>query len=204
MPTSNEILDGLRTISNNYILISIYWHIVIYISILLLILVLWRPTNRMAVLFLLLPFITVALLAWFNSNPFNGLLFSILSIYCLITGLKLSQKEVKYSPWSYRFAGILLLVFGLWYPHFIEVDSISENLYAAPTGLIPCPTLSIAIGIALIFNGFKSNPLKIILICYGFFYSLFGILKLGVYLDIVLLLGTIVFLIQYLHNRKHV
>jgi hypothetical protein len=202
MPTANEILDGLRAISNNYILISIYWHMVIYFSILLLLLVLWRPTNRMSVLLLSLPFITVALLAWFNSNPFNGVLFSILSIYCLITGLKLSQKEVKYSPWPYRIAGILLLLFGLWYPHFIEADSVWVYLYSAPSGLIPCPTLSIAIGIALIFNGFNSNPLKIIFLFYGFFYSLFGILKLGVYLDVVLLLGTLVFLIQFQQYRR--
>jgi hypothetical protein len=202
MPTANEILEGLRVISNNYTLISIYWHLVIYTSILLLVLVLWRPTNRMSVLLLSLPFITVALLAWFNSNPFNGVLFSILSLYCLVTGLKLSQKEVKYSAWPYRFAGILLLLFGLWYPHFVEADSVWVYVYSAPSGLIPCPTLSIAIGIALIFSGFNSNPLKVMFLCYGFFYSLFGILKLGVYLDIVLLLGSFVLLVQFMQHRR--
>jgi len=201
MPSTDEILDGLKLISNNYTLISISWHIVIYISIIMLLLVLWRPTYKMTVIFLSLPFATVALLAWFNGNPFNGILFSILTVYSLIIGRKLSQKVLKYSSWPYRLAGILLLFFGLWYPHFLDTYSVLAYLYAAPTGLIPCPTLSVAIGTALIFNGFNSNSLKIIFLCYGFFYSLFGILKLGVYLDFVLLIGTVVLLIQFLQFR---
>jgi len=202
MPTKAEILDGLRSISNNYTLISIYWHIVISVTILLLLLVLWRPTNRMAGMLLSLPFITVALLAWFNGNPFNGVLFSILAIFSLVNGLNLSQKEVEFSSWPYRLAGILLLLFGMCYPHFLDADSVWEYLYAAPIGLIPCPTLSMAIGVALIYNGFNSNPLKIILLCFGFFYGLFGIFKLGVFLDFGLLSGTFVLLIQYLLNRS--
>jgi hypothetical protein len=202
MPTAAEILDGLRSISNNYTMVSIYWHIVIYIAIVIILIGVWRPSNRMAGMFLSLPFFTVALLAWFNGNPFNGILFSILAIFCLIPGFRLSKERINYSSLFYRIAGVLLLLFGLWYPHFLEADSYLKYLYAAPTGLIPCPTLSIAIGIALIYNGFNSNPLKIILICFGFFYGLFGILKLGVYLDAVLLLGTIILLFQYFYKRK--
>ena len=203
MPTTDEILDGLRLISNDYTMISIYWHIVIYSFIVLILSRLWKPSEKIAGLFLSLPFFTVAILAWFNSNPFNGLLFTILTILFLLFGLRLSQDRLKYSFPFYRIAGILLLLFGLWYPHFIETDSVWTYFYAAPTGLIPCPTLSTAIGIALIFNGFNSNPLKIVLLCFGFFYSLFGILKLGVYLDAVLLFGSVVMLIQFFHNRGY-
>lgn len=202
MPTTAETLDGLRSISNNYTMVSIYWHIVIYSAIVLILSGLWRPTNRIAGMSLSLPFLTVALLAWFSGNPFNGILFSILTIFFLIYGFKLTQERIKYSSLFYRISGIILLLFGLWYPHFLEADSVWEYLFAAPTGLIPCPTLSLAIGIALIYNGFNSNPLKIILLCFGFFYGLFGILKLGVYLDAVLLFGTVVLLIQSLNKRR--
>lgn len=202
MPTTVEILEGLRSISNNYTMISIYWHIVIYIAIVIILIGLWRPSNRMAVMFLSLPFFTVALLAWFSGNPFNGILFALLAIFCLVIGFRLSQEHIKYSSIFFRIPGILMILFGLWYPHFLEADSVWEYLYAAPTGLIPCPTLSIAIGVALIYNIFNSNPLKIILICFGFFYGLFGILKLGVYLDAVLLFGTVVLLIQRLRKRR--
>jgi hypothetical protein len=202
MPTTTEILEGLRSISNNYTLISIYWHIVFYIVITLILFSVWRPSYRMAGILLTLPFVTVAALALNSGNPFNGFLFTILVVLWMLYCFKLTQEHAQYSTALYRIAGILLLLFGLWYPHFIEGDSVLVYLYAAPTGLIPCPTLSIAIGIALIYNGFNSNPLKIILICFGLFYGLFGILKLGVYLDVVLLIGTIVLLIQFLHKRK--
>ena len=202
MPTTTEILEGLSSISNHYTLISIYWHIVIYIFTVLILIGLWKPSNRMAGLFLSLPFFTVAILAWFNGNPFNGLLFTILALLYVLIGVRLTQDRVKYSLFFYRVAGIMMVLFGLWYPHFLETDSFWAYLYSAPSGLIPCPTLSIAIGIALVYNGFNSNPLKILLLCFGAFYSLFGILKLGVYLDAVLLLGTVVLLVQYLQKRK--
>lgn len=200
MPTNNEILEGLKTISNNYSMVSIYWHIVIYIAIVVILTKIWKPSIRMVVMFLILPLVTVAILAWVNGNPFNGLLFSLLTVLFLIYGFKLTQERIKYSTLFYRISGILLLLFGLWYPHFLVTDSIWEYLYAAPTGLIPCPTLSIAIGIALIFNGFNSNPLRIILLCFGGFYALFGIFKLGVYLDAGLLIGTIILLLHFLMN----
>jgi hypothetical protein len=120
----------------------------------------------------------------------------------MFIGLRPTQERIKYSAIFFRITGILMLLFGLWYPHFLDADSIWEYLYAAPTGLIPCPTLSVAIGVALIYNGFNFNQLKIILLCFGFFYGLFGILKLGVYLDTVLLVGTVILLLQYLQNRK--
>jgi len=202
--TASEILDGLKSISEDYSLISIYWHIMIYLAIVLLLFAKWRPSNRMAAMFLSLPFITVAVLAWESGNPFNGTLYSVLTFFCLLIGFRLSEERVQYSSIIYRIAGFLLLLFGLWYPHFIEPDNFIIYLYEAPSGLIPCPTLSVAIGMALIYNGFNSNPMKIILICYGLFYGLFGLLKLGVYLDIVLLVGTIIFTIQSFMNRKPV
>ena len=88
-------------------------------------------------------------------------------------------------------AGAALLIFGWVYPHFLETSSPLTYLYAAPTGLIPCPTLSITIGFALILGGLDSRLWSWVLGAFGLFYGAFGALRLGVTIDLVLLLGSI-------------
>lgn len=68
-------------------------------------------------------------------------------------------------------------------------------LFAAPTGLIPCPTLSVVMGFAIIYRAFNSYAWSITLLVAGLFYGIFGIFKLHVWLDIGLLLGSIFFAI---------
>ena len=76
------------------------------------------------------------------------------------------------------------------YPHFL-VGPAASYLYASPAGLLPCPTLAIAIGFALLGNGLGSRPWSLTLAAVGLFYGLFGVFRLGVYLDIALVGGAI-------------
>lgn len=91
-----------------------------------------------------------------------------------------------------------MVSFGLIYPHFIKPDSFLGYFYESPAGLIPCPTLSILIGFALIFNGFGSQSISLLLIILGLFYGIFGVLKLKVAIDLFLLFGALMYLIKYL------
>ncbi|MEJ2595347.1 MAG: hypothetical protein P8100_09530 [bacterium] len=90
--------------------------------------------------------------------------------------------------------GIIMIVFGLVYPHFIETDSAVKYLYASPAGLIPCPTLSILIGFILLFNGFGSQPITMTFVVFGLFYGFFGAMKLHVHLDFALIFGSLTLL----------
>jgi hypothetical protein len=92
----------------------------------------------------------------------------------------------------------VMVIFGLVYPHFLENGSPVRYLVAAPTGLVPCPTLSLVIGLALIFSGFHSQATMLILVVAGLFYGIFGAFRLGVTLDLFLLFGTVSLLFQYL------
>ena len=50
-----------------------------------------------------------------------------------------------------------------------------------PTGLVPCPTLSIVIGLALIVEGLDSRIWTSVLVgATGVFYGIFGAVRLGV------------------------
>jgi hypothetical protein len=49
--------------------------------------------------------------------------------------------------------GVSMIAFGWLYPHFLESHPATTYLFAAPTGVIPCPTLSLVIGFALLSGG---------------------------------------------------
>jgi len=201
MPKTQEILNGLQTIVDNHSFIAIIWHIFFYLLIIALV-ANWRPSNKVLGTLICLPVISVAVLAWSSGNPFNGILFTILAILILIFGLRASGLPVSFSTWPFVGIGILMIVFGLVYPHFIKANAIFEYLYASPVGLIPCPTLSVVIGIVLLFNAFNSPAISLSLVIFGLFYGLFGVLKLGVMLDLFLVIGSISLLIKhFLFNR---
>jgi hypothetical protein len=93
--------------------------------------------------------------------------------------------------WS-RWAALALIAYGFVYPHF--VDGVwYRSLYASPVGLVPCPTLAIVAGFALLVQTRHSRALCAVLAGWTAFYALFGVFRLGVWLDIGLLvaMGTL-------------
>lgn len=203
MPTKEQILESLLSITNNYSIVAIIWHIAFYLLIAFLISK-WVPSNKMLIIMLCLPLLSVSFFAWSSGNPFNGSLFLILVILVILFGLKASSGPLLLSSFPFLFIGFIMVIFGLIYPHFLNTESFIEYFYASPAGLIPCPTLSIVIGFALIFNGFGSQSVTITLIAFGLFYGIFGVLKLAVYLDIFLLFGTLSLLVKYFISMKNI
>jgi hypothetical protein len=201
MPKTVDILNGLQSIVNDYASFAIVWHVLFYI-LLAALLAKWQPSNRVFGILLCLPLISVAIFAWLSGNPFNGLLFSVIAILIFIFGFKATSQPIAISQLPYMIAGILMIVFGLVYPHFINPDSVLKYLYASPVGLIPCPTLSILIGFLLLYNGFGSQSLTLTFVVFGLFYGIFGVLKLAVYLDIFLVFGTISLLVKYIMSIR--
>jgi len=197
MPKTEEILNALQTITTSYSTFAITWHVVFYILLAALI-ARWQPSNKILGVLICLPLLSVAAFAWLSGNPFNGLLFSIMAILIVIFGFKASDQPINISQVPFMVLGIIMIIFGLVYPHFISADSFLKYLYASPVGLIPCPTLSIIIGFLLLYNGFGSHSITLTFIIFGLFYGIFGVLKLAVYLDIFLVLGTIALIVKYI------
>jgi len=196
MPKTEEIINGLQSVVNDYSTFAIVWHAIFYFLLIGLI-AKWQPSNKLFGVLLCLPLVSVALFAWLSGNPFNGFIFSIMAILIFIFGIKSSNQPIQVSQFPFMVTGILMIVFGLIYPHFISANSFLKYLYTSPVGLIPCPTLSILIGFLLLYNGFGSQPITITFIAFGLFYGIFGVLKLAVYLDIFLILGSIALLIKH-------
>jgi hypothetical protein len=194
MPTSEEILNGLQTIANQWQGLAVLWHL--YFAVLAIGLIVGgRPAKRLAGILLALPLFSVSVLAWVAANPVNGTLFALAGIALVIIALRLPDERIQIAPAWVVGAGLLLFLFGWVYPHFLETDSFMPYLYAAPTGLIPCPTLSILIGLSLMVEGLDSRAWSLALGAAGLFYGLFGALRLGVTIDLVLVIGALLIIL---------
>jgi hypothetical protein len=84
-----------------------------------------------------------------------------------------------------------LAVFGWFYPHFLATDRWIAYAYAAPLGLLPCPTLSAVIGITLILDFLGSRSWALTLAAAGLVYGVIGVFALGVMLDYALVAGAL-------------
>ena len=191
MPSAAEILRTLESISNDWKALAVAWHILLALVVMAVLLG-WRPSRKAGATLLVLPLLSVSALAWLHGNPFNGIVFLLFAILLGVLGLRQPAARVTPAPGWARAVGVFLIAFGWIYPHFLEGASWLKYLGAAPTGLIPCPTLSMMVGFTLLANGFSSRAYSLSLGFLGIFYGAFGAFRLGVRIDLVLLAGAVV------------
>jgi hypothetical protein len=191
MPPTSAILDGLTAIANQWRPLAIVWHAAAA-AVAAAFVAGWRPTNRTAGHLIAVPVLSVAILAGASGNPFNAATFLFLGSILLMLARRLSVEPVRIGSPLVAISGAVLVAFGWCYPHFLESDRWTEYLYAAPTGLIPCPTLSAAIGVTLILNLLGSRTWSAVLALAGLVYGVIGVFRLGVEIDSVLLAGAVV------------
>lgn len=189
MPTPDSILSGLTTIANEWRTLAIGWH-VFFGTLLLALLAGWRPSNRYAGYLLTAPLLSVAGLAWVSGNPFNGTILSALAFLLQFAARRFANETVRLSSSQFLVPGALLVAFGWSYPHFLNADQWTTYAYAAPLGIVPCPTLSVLIGLTLVLGLFRSKVWATPLAAAGLLYGVIGVFRLGVLLDYGLLAGA--------------
>jgi hypothetical protein len=201
MPSAEEILAGLTGIAKDYSIIAILWHLVFLVFIILLIIG-KRPPKKYTAVFLTLPFISVGIMALLSGNPFNAIVFFALSLVLILYSLKLPDEKIEVNLNFPGIMGMVMIAFGWVYPHFVESTTPLKYLYASPLGLILCPTLSLVIGFTLLFRGYNSRRLTLVLTIMGLYYGLTGLFNLKVYLDAGLVIGAIVLGMLFFSIKK--
>lgn len=191
MPSSETVLTGLSAIANEWRSLAIVWHVLLA-AFALAMLAGWRPSERLAAALLAVPFLTVSAGAWMSGNPFNGTAFALLALMLSGSARRLPRSHVRVAPFPFAAAAAITLVYGSTYPHFLTTDSWTAYLYASPFGLLPCPTLSVAIGISLMLGMFRPPVWGFTLVAAGMAYGAIGVWRLGVVLDYGLLAGAAV------------
>jgi hypothetical protein len=189
MPPPEAILSMAATTANEYRTLAIGWHVFLG-TILVALLAGWRPSNRFAGYVLAAPLLSVSAVAWASRNPFNGATFAALALLLIGFATRLSKEPVNIASSFLLLTGALLVAFGWTYPHFLTEHHWTEYTYAAPFGLLPCPTLSAVIGLTLVLGMLRSKAWSMTLAAAGFAYGAMGVFTLGVTLDHGLLAGA--------------
>jgi len=190
MLSAAEILAGLGRVANGSFGYAVLWHLAVG-ALLASLWHGWRPSPRLAGGLLCLPLVSVSSFAWALGNPFNGSAFALLAAVLGCLAWRAPGRQTRGNrPWTITLGG-LLIAFAWSYPHFLVGRPTLAYLYGAPMGLIPCPTLSLLVGSTLVGFGPNTKRWSLVLAGAGVFYALFGALRLGVLIDLVLFAGSL-------------
>jgi hypothetical protein len=189
MPSPETVLTGLTTIANEWRWLAITWHVVLAVLFAALFTGSW-PSTRLVGHLLIAPLLSVSVVAWLSGNAFNGTVFAMLAATLVGTAARFSNVSVRLASRAWVAAGVAFIVFGWMYPHFLRTDSWTTYLYASPFGLLPCPTLSVVIGMTLLFQSLRSRIWSSALAVAGLVYGAVGVFRLGVALDLGLLFAS--------------
>ncbi len=189
MPDRGHILLALARMANDGFVVAVVWHVLLG-AILFDVAGGWRPSRREAGFLLSTPLVSVSFASWIEGESFNARVFGVLAV--VLAGVVLlpggSERVAPGPTWS-RFPGAVLVAFGWAYPHFLS-GSLLHYAYAAPFGLVPCPTLAVLVGFGLLSDGLHSHAWSWIVGTAAAFYAVFGLVRLGVWIDLPLLLGA--------------
>ena len=188
MPTAEAVLSWATSVANEWRWLAIAWHVAL--GALLVAVSRFRISERLVARLLVLPIVSVAALAWLSRNPFNGLMFTIAAGLLLRSVRHLPRSGTTRAARGWQFAGGMLIAFGWLYPHFLITDTWPAYAYASPFGLLPCPTLSVVVGVTLAAGGFRSVGWNAVVAAAGVLYGAIGVFRLGVVLDVWLLVGA--------------
>jgi hypothetical protein len=191
MPNADAILASLTALAADYRFAAQAWHLALLLAAAAW-LAGWRPRRSLVLALLALALASAGLIALADAVWFNGLVMSGLA--AVYVGLAIVHPGGGRQPRRRHRAslpGLLMLGFAWFYPHFAPQPWFPAGLYSSPIGVLPCPTLAAALGVALLVGGLGSRPADYLLVAASLFYGVFGVLVLGVTSDVVLVAGSI-------------
>ena len=201
MPSGDAILAGLGETANTWRSLAVAWHLILA-TLLGAFLIGCRLSTRLIAVTGVALVLSVSALSWASGNPFNGTVFAALAIGLVRAAIGTPGSVAQIESLRRALPGAALVLFGWMYPHFVSTDSWTEYAYAAPLGLIPCPTLSVVIGLTLLVHDVGTSAWTVPLIIAGALYGLVGVFALDVVLDVVLLAGAFILTLAAARGRS--
>ena len=190
MPSANELVAELRNLANEWRTVATAWHL--FLVVLLTSLYAgWRPSVRLFLPMLVMPVLGVAIVAGLAGQAFNSGVFAMLALTLGAFAFTRADDRIRFGTPHAVSIGAALVAFGAAYPHFVEVHTWLAYLYAAPLGVIPCPTLAAVIGVSLMLNDSGSRAWSWALAAAGVFYATVGVVWFGITIDALLFAGAV-------------
>lgn len=184
MPSATELVAQLSDAANTLVPLAVAWHLVLA-AIFVALVRRWRPRERTVAAILAALAGSVAISALVVGNPFNAVSFSLLAILLVTTS---ASAVITRAPAWQRWFAALLITYGAVYPHFLHAPAVAY-LVAAPVGVVPCPTLAMIAGLALLTN-LRSRPQLLVMALWTSIYAAIGVAHFGLWLDLGLAVGT--------------
>lgn len=202
MPPPDVIVGGLTTIANQWRWLAVAWHLALGVMLIALVAG-WRPSHRLISLLLVTPLASVAGLAWLGGNPFNaGVFAAMASLLCTAVSRQTSRPVRLATGWR-LWCGVFLIAYAWVYPHFVSTASRLVLLYAAPLGLVPCPTIAALIGLTMFLDLLDATTWSALLALMGLTYGTIGVFRLDVALDWALLAGAVMLVVGVVERRRN-
>lgn len=99
--------------------------------------------------------------------------------------------------------GILGLVFGFWYLHWVESPVWFNALLYSPLGVVNYPTMVTISGFLCLTRKPLSAMLDAAVAPITVYFGLFGIFRLGAYIDVVLILCGMFLIVRLASDLMH-
>lgn len=195
MPSPQAIVESLAAIAHETWVLAAIWHAIL-LAVLVGLCAGWRPRQRALATGLTVAPLPVAALTRTHGNPLNAGVFIAATVLAGYLVPRLAPDRVDLGPRWAQIAGGLMVAFGFAYPHFTDFGLPLAWLYASPLGLVPCPTLSAAIGLSLLVDSFGSRAWGLTFGIAGLLYGVFGAARLGVHIDAVVIVGAAALLVH--------
>ena len=200
MPSPEQILEASTMIANRWLSLAVAWHAVIGIVV---VLIIARAVTRRAIAAVLaVAMASVSVMAWSVNNPFNGGVFAIMAIGQTWIVTRTPRATLQPASTALMASGALFAAFGWFYPHFLPDRSPWIYVYAAPMGLLPCPTLAMIAGVALMAGVLETRARALLIGVAALIYGLIGVIVLGVTIDVMLIAAAIVVLVAGLTKPR--
>ena len=94
------------------------------------------------------------------------------------------------------FFGILGLVFGFWYLHWVESPVWLNALFYSPWGAVNCPTMVTICGFLCLSQKPRSAILEVAVSLITLYFCFFGIFRLGAYVDAALIICALFLIVR--------
>jgi len=128
-------------------------------------------------------------------------MFFVFTIHAYLTK-KLNFDLKNIAPINLLF-GILGLVFGFWYLHWVESPVWLNALLYSPLGVVNCPTMVTICGFLCLTQNPRSAVLEATVALITLYFGFFGIFRLGAYVDVALILCALFLLVRLKSDWAH-
>jgi len=119
----------------------------------------------------------------------NIIFFCVITVLVLLSfgskKLKFDLENAKILDWIFSSIGLL---FGFWYLHWVEPPIVLNALLYSPLGGVNCPTLVMMSALLILSKKPKPIRLTVFVGALTIYFGFFGMIMLGAYVDIALIL----------------